>query len=115
MQACATISVLDHTTHNRFLLGPGGNRLPQGRGLSVLRCQAGKLSTDSLQQTKQRLASLAGKKYGHNLSDKQKDGIDTLVKQLERIAPRQSKRPELTGSNWELLYTTSQGSSGGLV
>lgn len=115
MQATATNSTLDHTARRGLSPGPGRVKLARGRRLSVLRCQAGKLSTDSLQQTKQKLASLAGKKYGHDLSDKQKQEVDILVKQLEKTAPRQSKRPELAGSNWELLYTTSQGSSGGRV
>lgn len=58
---------------------------------------------------------MAGKKYGHNLTGQQKQHIEKVVKQLEDMAPRNKKQPDLTGSDWKLLYTTSSGSSGGKV
>lgn len=91
---------------------PTITRRPLRRGMT--RCQAAQQSKTEVQQTKQKLASLAGKKYGHNLSTQQKQEVDKIVKQLEGMAPH-SKQPELTGSNWKLLYTTSGGSSGGKV
>ena len=82
---------------------------------STTRCQARQTSTATVQQVKQQLASIAGKKYGHNLSAQQKQDIEKVVKQLEDMAPRNKKQPDLTGSDWKLLYTTSSGSSGGKV
>lgn len=78
-------------------------------------CQGRQASTATVQQTKQRLASLAGKKYGHNLSTQQKQDVEKVIKELEDMAPDRNKQPDLTGSNWKLLYTTSGGSSGGRV
>ena len=90
-------------------------RRSQPAGVETTRCQARQLSTATVQQTKQRLASLAGKKYGHNLSTQQKQDVENIIKELEDMAPDGNKQPDLTGSNWKLLYTTSGGSSGGRV
>ena len=78
--------------------------------------QAGKsASISSVQAAKSKLSQLAGKKYGHNLSESQKQAVREVLTQLEASGSIGTRSQELQGSNWELLYTESTGSSGGKV
>ena len=68
-----------------------------------------------VKEAKTRLAQLAGRKYGHDLSESQKEDVREVLKELEAIGPGNIRQKELLGSNWKLLYTESTGSSGGKV
>ncbi len=72
-------------------------------------------SAASAKQAKSKLAQLAGKKYGHDLSESQKQDVREVLKELEALDSREIRQKELAGSNWKLLYTESTGSSGGKV
>ena len=73
------------------------------------------VSASSVEEAKSRLNQLAGKKYGHDLTENQKQSVRTVLKQLEASESRDMRKKELVGSNWKLLYTESTGSSGGKV
>jgi len=68
-----------------------------------------------IKEAKSKLAQLAGTKYGHNLSESQKQDVRDVLKELEALDSREIRQKELGGSNWKLLYTESTGSSGGKV
>lgn len=67
------------------------------------------------QQAKSKLNQLAGRKYGHNLTESQKQEVRDVIKQLEAVQSGDMRKQELAGTNWQLLYTESTGSSGGKV
>lgn len=113
VQACS--DHLGRSGHRLLRSTTAATRCSSRPFASTTRCQARQRSTAAVQQAKQQLASLAGNKYGHNLTAQQKQDIEKVVKQLEDMAPRNKKQPDLTGSDWKLLYTTSSGSSGGKV
>ena len=78
--------------------------------------QAGTVApTSPVQQAKSKLSQLAGRKYGHNLTENQKQDVRGVIKQLEALQSGDMRKQELAGSNWQLLYTESTGSSGGKV
>ena len=86
------------------------------RKFSTPFAQTGKAaSASSVQEAKSKLNQLAGKKYGHDLTESQKQSVRNVVKQLEAFESGDMRRKELAGSNWKLLYTESIGSSGGKV
>ena len=72
-------------------------------------------SPAAIKEAKSKLAQLAGTKYGHNLSESQKQDVRDVLKELEALDSREIRQKELGGSNWKLLYTESTGSSGGRI
>ena len=72
-------------------------------------------SPAATKEAKSKLTQLAGKKYGHDLSESQKKDVRYVLRELEDLKPRGTCRNELAGSSWTLLYTESTGSSGGKV
>lgn len=72
-------------------------------------------SPAATKEAKSKLTQLAGKKYGHDLSESQKKDVRDVLKELEDLKPRETRQNELAGSSWTLLYTESTGSSGGKV
>ncbi len=72
-------------------------------------------SPAAIKEAKSKLAQLAGTKYGHNLSESQKQDVRDVLKELEAMDSREIRQKALGGSNWKLLYTESTGSSGGKV
>lgn len=72
-------------------------------------------STSSPQQAKSKLSQLAGRKYGHNLTDSQKQDVRGVIKDLEAMQAGGVPQQKLASTNWQLLYTESTGSSGGKV
>lgn len=72
-------------------------------------------SPAAIKEAKSKLAQLAGTKYGHNLSESQKQDVRDVLKDLEALDSREIRQKALGGSNWKLLYTESTGSSGGKV
>ena len=75
-------------------------------------------TTDSKQkisEAKAKLTQLAGKKYGQDLKQNQKEDIRDVLKELEAFESGNMRKKELAGSDWDLLYTESTGSSGGKV
>ena len=73
------------------------------------------LSPAATKEAKSKLTQLAGKKYGHDLSESQKRDVRLVLKELEDLKPRGARQHKLAGSSWTLLYTESTGSSGGKV
>lgn len=71
-------------------------------------------SAASAREAKSKLAQLVGKKYGHDLSDSQKQGVREVLKELEALETGDMRQKELVG-NWKLIYTESTGSSGGKI
>lgn len=102
-------------------LQPKTQQHSRGRAHNVVRAfwpftQAKKApSAAVVKEAKTRLAQLSGKKYGHDLSESQKEDVREVLKELEAIVPGNIRQKELLGSNWKLLYTESTGSSGGKV
>ena len=83
---------------------------------SLVVAQAGTAASKApAQQAKSKLSQLAGRKYGHNLTATQKQEVRSVIKQLEALQSRDMRKQELAGTNWQLLYTESTGSSGGKV
>ena len=72
-------------------------------------------SAASVKQAKSKLAQLAGKKYGHDLNESQKQDVKDVLRELEALDRGRTGSKDLTGTNWKLLYTESTGSSGGKV
>ncbi len=72
-------------------------------------------SPAAIKEAKSKLAQLAGTKYGHNLSESQKQGVRDVLKELEALDSSEIRQKALGGSNWKLLYTESTGSSGGKI
>ncbi|DBA85380.1 TPA: hypothetical protein ACH3X2_006059 [Trebouxia sp. C0005] len=68
-----------------------------------------------IKEAKSKLAQLAGTKYGHNLSESQKQDVRNALKELEALDSSDIRQKALGGSNWKLLYTESTGSSGGKI
>ena len=76
---------------------------------------AGTASTSSARPAKSKLSQLAGRKYGHNLTESQKQDVRGVIKELEALQSGNVPQQKLAGTNWQLLYTESTGSSGGIV
>lgn len=72
-------------------------------------------STSSAGPAKSKLSQLAGRKYGHNLTESQKQDVRGVIKELEALQSGSVPQQNLAGTNWQLLYTESTGSSGGIV
>lgn len=72
-------------------------------------------SAAAVKDIKSRLTQLAGKKYGHDLSETQKQEVRKVLQELEDIGPGDIRRKDLLGTEWTLLYTESSASSGGKV
>ena len=72
-------------------------------------------STSSAQPAKSKLSQLSGRKYGHNLTESQKQDVRGVSKELEAMQSGNVPQQKLAGTNWQLLYTESTGSSGGIV
>lgn len=72
-------------------------------------------SPAAIKEAKSKLAQLAGTKYGHNLSESQKQDVRDVLKELETMDSKEIRQKALGGSNWKLLYTESTGSSGGKI
>lgn len=86
------------------------------RRQSIVVAQAGTAASKApAQQAKSKLSQLAGRKYGHNLTDNQKQEVRGVIKELESMQSGDMRKQQLSGSNWQLLYTESTGSSGGKV
>ena len=72
-------------------------------------------SQSSARPAKSKLSQLAGRKYGHNLTESQKHDVRGVIKELEAFQSGNVPEQKLAGTNWQLLYTESTGSSGGIV
>ena len=72
-------------------------------------------STSSARPPKSKLSHLAGRKYGHDLTESQKQDVRVVIKELEALQSGNVPQQNLAGTNWQLLYTESTGSSGGIV
>ena len=72
-------------------------------------------STSPARPAKSKLSQLAGRKYGHNLTESQKQDVRGVIRELEALQSGNVPHQKLAGTNWQLLYTESAGSSGGKV
>lgn len=90
-------------------------------GVTVQRRQlttasAAKTEASSAESVKQEISRLSGTLYGHDLSDDTRRLIAAAVDQLQSLGPKpQPNVQKLAGTQWQLLYTTSQGTSSGKV
>lgn len=62
------------------------------------------------------IIKLSGSKYGHDLPEPTRQVIEAKVKELEGLQlPVKADMGLLTGSKWTTVYTTSTGTSSGMV
>jgi hypothetical protein len=74
------------------------------------------VSSNTVEQIKQRVRQLAGSKYGHDLDAASRQEIQMLADELDELCPTGAPAElPLSGTTWSLLYTTSDGTSSGKV